>query len=471
MSGRSPELDDGKISAAAHVGDREPHGLQASAVPSPRRGSLERSVAREHLIRRGAAKRPVGPVLVIPEEVSIELAFDERDGQGKDDEAEALVLHAEDEALDDGDAAGLSHGSEARPNAVRRAPGPVLLLELRALVGDRVAGSPAALLDRAVEDGDHLGGAGLLGEDAAGDYPAGEVVEHDSDPGAEGPALGQGEGDPRDPEAERRRDHGQVDVPDVPGIAGGHDAAGSARRFSIVFARSRLGIAGRPRHGPFEHPLHGGSRKDEPRACEHLRDADLAEEGTEGAELLHHDSDEVREAVDRRGQTDERIRPLLVEAPHPGGDRRAGEKERPGGPSGAPAAGGPEREDRHPEIGRIAGPLCGGDEREPRVLDAELFPEQGDLLSEAVGLGAEPDACNAAVGAPRASSGEREVRERDRVQECPGPSLLYTRNGGNPGPLSSLAVKRASSIGHASKDAHTFAFARPASRAISEPKM
>ncbi len=419
MSGRSPELDDGKMSAAVDVRDDEPHGRQTSKTSSPGRPSLTHSGARERLIRRRTAERPVGPVVVVPEEVSIELAFDERDRERKDDQAEALVLHGEEEALDDGDAAGLPHGSEARSNAVRRAPGPILLLELRAVVGDRVARGPAALRDRAVEDGEHLGGGGLLREDAARDDAAREVIEDDGDPGAERPALREGKGEPRDPEAERGRDDREIDVPEVFGVAGEHDTAGRAGRFRSFFALVRLGIAGRPCpwHVPFEHSLHGGGGEDEPRACEHLGDADLAEEGTDRAELLHHDGDEVREAVHRRGQADERSRPLFVEASHPGGDRRGGEKERLRGLSGAPAASGSEREDRHPELWRITGPLCGGDEREPRILDAKLLPKEGDLLAEVVSLGPEPHACDAAVGAPRPCAREREVRHRDDVQK------------------------------------------------------
>ncbi len=117
--------------AVAHVGDDEPHGAQSCGAPSSRRPSLAQSIAPEHPVRRRASERSVRPVLEVPDEVTIELALDERDRQRKDDPAEALVLHAEEEALDDGDAAGLPHGSEARSNASLFAPGPILLLEPR----------------------------------------------------------------------------------------------------------------------------------------------------------------------------------------------------------------------------------------------------------------------------------------------------------------------------------------------------
>ena len=57
-------------------------------------------------------------------------------------------------------------------------------------------------------------------------HAPGEVVDRNGEPPAEWPDLRQGEGEPGGPEAQRRGNGCEIDVPEVFGVPGGDDASG-----------------------------------------------------------------------------------------------------------------------------------------------------------------------------------------------------------------------------------------------------
>ena len=133
------------MTAAVDIGDDESQGT----LGSPRRRALSLRTPtpvlvalthQESLLRRPTPHALMGPMLSIPEEVGIELVLDRYQRNGHDDGLEALVLHGADEPFDDSDAAVLSEGAEARPDAVGPAPGSVGTLKLHAPVGGDVLG-------------------------------------------------------------------------------------------------------------------------------------------------------------------------------------------------------------------------------------------------------------------------------------------------------------------------------------------
>ena len=85
---------------------------------------------------------------------------------------------------------------------------------------------PAAAMARS-EEGTDLLGRGLLLEDGDAHDAAREVIDDDGDEPAEGPDRWERARKPRDPEAERGRNRGEVRVPDFIGSARRHDSTRS----------------------------------------------------------------------------------------------------------------------------------------------------------------------------------------------------------------------------------------------------
>ena len=128
-------------------------------------------------------------------------------------------------------------------------------------------------------------------------------------------------------------------------------------------------------------------------------------------------ADEVRETVDRNGDTEERGFSLLVEAPGPRRDGGGGQQEASCALCDGPGPCRAELEDRQ-ALGRwVVGSGAGRDAGHARVLDAQLFAKERDLFTQDVALGREPNSRDAAVDAPAADVGEHEVGERDGVDD------------------------------------------------------
>ena len=96
------------------------------------------AVSVEHFARCSPGEALMWPVLVVPNEVRVDLARKETEGHRHEDAPQGFVFHRADEALDDGDAAVLPDGAEARSHGTSSTPGAVVALKLHALVGDDV---------------------------------------------------------------------------------------------------------------------------------------------------------------------------------------------------------------------------------------------------------------------------------------------------------------------------------------------
>ena len=146
-------------------------------------------------------------------------------------------------------------------------------------------------------------GGGLVTEDCeAHDAPRAVVDGHDQPP-AEWPHLRQGAGSPGGPEPKRSGNGGEIDVPEVIRPSGGD----SARR--RLESRARLRWRSLP-----QHSTHRRGSEVETGAGVDLCDLDLPQGRAENLEASHEVADEVGKLVHRLRQTDEGLRPDLVEA-------------------------------------------------------------------------------------------------------------------------------------------------------------
>ena len=73
--------------------------------------------------------------------------------------------------------------------------------ELPTLVGDDVLGRAPGVTDRSNQKSLNVTSRWMIAEDSEADHGAGVVIEHSTDPPTKWPRLGQGERDPRNPEA------------------------------------------------------------------------------------------------------------------------------------------------------------------------------------------------------------------------------------------------------------------------------
>jgi len=201
-----------------------------------------------------------------------------------------------------------------RPEAMLNAPTPTppsefSCDELFAPVGNKVPRCLPRVPEEPLKEVSNRCRRGLRAIDRESHHTPGEVVDGDREPPAEGPDLRQGEGNPGGPEAECSGDGGQVYVPEMIRLPGGHDTRGRLRSIA------RLGLS-----RIVQHPPHRGGSEMETRPGEDLSYLHLPQRWAEDSEPLHEVGDEIGESVHRFGQADEGIRALLIETPHPGGD-------------------------------------------------------------------------------------------------------------------------------------------------------
>jgi len=247
----------------------------------------------------------VRPVPVVPADVQRQLALESRPAVRNKQPSRALVLQGADHSLDDRDTAVLADGSESLADASSSAPpSKPLVAELVALVGDQVAGAGPSLADGSAEERPDRDGSRLLvGDSNAHDSPR-VVIDDDRDPPTERPALRQGPGEPRRPEAERSRDGTEIAVPDVIWIPGGHGTREGARH-----------RCGRGPRSVGQHPLDGGRSKVQTRPAENLSNLDLSHRRTQHLEPPHDVGDEIGEPVHGITSLDERPGPSSSNRP------------------------------------------------------------------------------------------------------------------------------------------------------------
>ncbi len=214
-SGGWAERDDRQMGPAGLVSDHEIH--RSSRPPSRRPSSLGRREripcsgldsgpiargpgARQTLERRRATERLMGPRAVVPGKVRDDLGLHRRAAEGHGDQPQALLFQRSPEPLDDRDRTALADRAETRPDTMRAAPAPVASPKLRSLVGHGVLRRSTRGARGSIKHRSDFGGVGLVAKHAVCDDEPREVIEHRGDPPAEGPALGQGERQPRDPD-------------------------------------------------------------------------------------------------------------------------------------------------------------------------------------------------------------------------------------------------------------------------------
>ena len=136
------------------------------------------------------------------------------------------------------------------------------------------------------------------------------MIDCHGEPPAKRPDLRQCEEEPRNPEAQGGGEGGQIDVPEVIWLFCAHDPRRRLRNLA--------------RLGPPCIPLHSancGRPEVETRAGEDLGGFHVPEGGAEDFQAPHDVTDELGKSIDRFGQLNERVGPLLVEPGYPGGDR------------------------------------------------------------------------------------------------------------------------------------------------------
>ncbi len=219
-------------------------------------------------------------MLVVPDGKPKQL-LPERFGTERHQESSGtLDLHRLDEAFHHGNATMLAH--RPKPGADPFSTSPVLEAlapELLPLVADQVLRLGLGLMHDASQEGAYGPGVGILLEHSKAHCVAGEVIDCHGNPVAEGPALGQAEGEPRDPESQVGGNQGEIDMPDVMDPLGGNHPLGSLGgntlglqclfaglgRCSLLPRRLRVRIF-------FEDATDRGRAQMEPGSAEHLSD-------------------------------------------------------------------------------------------------------------------------------------------------------------------------------------------------------
>jgi hypothetical protein len=278
---------------------------------------------------------------VVPESVQVEFGLERHEIRPQHEQAQTLGLDGSDQALDDGDGAVLSEGTETGPHTLFFAPRSVPLLKLFALVGDDVAGGPARSLNSFIEHTANVLCRWQRFEAGGGKLGPGKMVLDDDHPAAEGPAHPE-EGKPSDPETACHRHRRQIDVPEMMRAFRGDDSSALSFVGRLVgpwgFCLSVPRPPRRRRALELAHPIDGGRGEVKPRSCQHVGNLPPSETWTQGSSDADDVGNEVRETVDRDGSLDERIGSFFVEPMHPGADGGGRDQEAPSRLGNGPAS-------------------------------------------------------------------------------------------------------------------------------------
>ena len=226
--------------------------------------------------------------------------------------------------------------------------GPACIPELLPLVRDEVPGIRSGLPYGMPKESSDCERSGLLVEHGEAHEPAGVVIDCDRQPPAERPLLGQGEGQPRGPETQRRGDRGQIDMPNVVRLSRSYDSS------------CPLDLPKSPSSGWFvEKPSDRRRAEMQPGSAENLGDLDSAHRRTEHLEPAHDVAHEIGEAIHRITDLNDGPGALLIQTMHPRGDRGRRDEKPAGRLRQGPTAGCSKLEDGEPLDGWIVGPTLG----------------------------------------------------------------------------------------------------------------
>ena len=155
----------------------------------------------------------------------------------------------------------------------------------------------------------------------------------------------------------------------------------------------------------------------QPCTCQDRCDLAFAQARTEHLQSSHDVAHEVRELVDRLAELDERSGSFLIDSPEPGRDGGWLDKEGLGGLGLRPSVSCLELEDGHAIRRAVVRPMMRMDLGHARILDANLFPEQIEILAETLILAGESDAGIDAVRSPSPGAGDGIVSKRNDVDD------------------------------------------------------
>ena len=274
---------------------------------------MSRPDAANDFERRSASERLVRAQLVVPAGIERDLRTHRGARKRDQDFPGRFVLQRAKKSLDDGDRAMFTDCAEARFDPIPLAPSAIIVSELYAVVADDVARGPAGAFDRKVEHFRHAGGRRLTAEHSLSDDRTRMVVEHHGDPPAKRPANRYGKRKEAQPEAAPSRHDREIDVPQMMGKSGRHSASLGRRRRSVCGRSLRtFGVSARfgcrrRSDGPLKQPARGGWREMQTGSRQDLRAAVSAHRRQSRLERLHDVCDELRKAIDRFGQLDERV--------------------------------------------------------------------------------------------------------------------------------------------------------------------
>ena len=434
--------DDREMRVAIDIVDDEPEarvGLTASFDGSTScdlsRGGIARSwfETRPIASERACKKDLLGPrasealmrsMLVIPEDDGSEEVSHGIVGEGQEDAPEGFGLEGEGEPLDEGDGAVAVKGPVTGLNRPRKAPSAVIVLKVRALVGDDVLRSGAVHGNGQVEELCDLVCRGLSGEGLGTDDFPRVVVDDNGEPPREGPPLRESARAPGSPESASDRAGGEIDSPSVARVAsddgaglGGDVGVGQHRSGSRRRARSSLGGSLGVRWVAFEETFDGTCGKVETCASEEVSDAPSTSEREGQLEAFDEMSEGVRELVDGSGERKESILPIGIDALEPSGDGSWAQDELAADAGGIPTASGLELEDGEAVRGGIVRSTAWRHGEDASPEKTILLGEERNLPRGVVELGGEPDALHGAVDGPASGVGGDEASEGDGVED------------------------------------------------------
>jgi hypothetical protein len=194
-------------------------------------------------------------------------------------------------------------------------------------------------------------------------------------PPGERPALGQREGQPRDPETGAYGHGGQIRHPQMVRVLRGNDTF--LRLWRLVSGGLGCWLL-------FEDAAYGSLSQVQTCPGEDLGDLHLAQHGAKRLQPLDEVSHEVGELIDWLWQLRQGSGALFIDAAHPRRDCGCGDQERLGRLLQRPSACGLDFEDCHALGGRVEWALMRRNPGHADVFDAYLFAEECIVLQSAV---------------------------------------------------------------------------------------
>lgn len=246
---------------------------------------------------------------------------------------------------------------------------------LAALVDGHMPRSRLSPLHKAAKKIANLGRRRRSIEKRQSVHAARELIDDDSYPPAKRPAKRPGVRKPRHPEAARRGNSREVDVPDVVGIL--RSAISRRTRWSLFFERQLAWVFLRLVF--LDHPPHRGRSKLQTRSGKRLSDPDLAHRRTHDLQTPNEAADVIRELVHRLADLKQAPLTFFVGRLRPRSDGLLGDQKKLRDLRRGPTSCRLQLQDPHPVNRPVVRSTSRRHAAPPGVLDAQLFRQEGDL--------------------------------------------------------------------------------------------